>query len=183
MATTLEIVRAISQVIGNSYDGALDENGDPIKIGLKREEGHPITDSRVMDGFKVSFSGDTLRIHYHSEISLKEVHDKNFENDISQTVADIANYLKKEYKKVTGSALKLTPLTECDINIQSMSRIRNWIQCQQDYKIGGVSSVGLDTKPEYREQFKRFNALAGTARPSNDTRKQPVRPGLGETDS
>ena len=44
MATTLEIVNGISQVLANTYDGALDENGEPVKIGLKREEGHPILD-------------------------------------------------------------------------------------------------------------------------------------------
>ena len=49
----MEIVRGISQVMANSHDGALDDNGDPIKVGLKREEGDPITDSRIMDGFKV----------------------------------------------------------------------------------------------------------------------------------
>ena len=49
MATTMEIVNGISQVMANSYDGALDEKGEPIKVGLKREEGHPINDSRVMD--------------------------------------------------------------------------------------------------------------------------------------
>ena len=53
MASVLEIVNGISQVMANAYDGATDENGEPIKIGLKREEGHPINDSRVMDGFKV----------------------------------------------------------------------------------------------------------------------------------
>ena len=71
MATTLEIVRGISQVLANSYDGALDDKGEPIKVGLRREEGHPILDSRVMDGFKVSFHGPQLCIYYHAELSLK----------------------------------------------------------------------------------------------------------------
>ena len=62
MATTMEIVRGISQVLANSYDGALDDKGEPIKVGLKREEGDPIIDSRVMDGFKVTFHGSQLRI-------------------------------------------------------------------------------------------------------------------------
>ena len=70
MATTMEIVRGISQVLANSYDGALDDKGEPIKVGLKREEGHPILDSRVMDGFKVTFHGSQLGISYHSEIKL-----------------------------------------------------------------------------------------------------------------
>ena len=78
MATTMEIVRGISQVMANTYDGALDEAGAPVKIGLKREEGHPINDSRIMDGFKVSLSGNQLCIHYHSEIKLKDVHARGF---------------------------------------------------------------------------------------------------------
>ena len=51
MATTLEIINGISQVLSNSYDGALDESGEPVKIGLRREEGNPLVDPRVMDGF------------------------------------------------------------------------------------------------------------------------------------
>ena len=38
MAEVLDIVRGISQVMANTHDGALDENGEPVKIGLKREE-------------------------------------------------------------------------------------------------------------------------------------------------
>ena len=49
MADVLKIVRGISQVMANTYDGALDENGDPIAIGLKREEGIPLIDQRVQD--------------------------------------------------------------------------------------------------------------------------------------
>ena len=86
MATTMEIVRGISQVMANSYDGALDEKGEPIKVGLKREEGDPIVDSRVMDGFKVSFMGTQLCIHYHAEIKLKEVYANNFESDLEQMI-------------------------------------------------------------------------------------------------
>ena len=70
MATTLEIVNAISQVLSNSYDGALDEKGEPVKIGLRREEGNPLVDARVMDGFGAHISGDRLHIRYHAEIPL-----------------------------------------------------------------------------------------------------------------
>ena len=101
MATTMEIVRGISQVMANSHDGALDENGEPIKVGLKREEGHPIHDSRVMDGFKVSYHGTQLCIHYHSELKLKDVYANGFESDLEQMIADIASFIKKEYKKRT----------------------------------------------------------------------------------
>jgi hypothetical protein len=48
MATIYEIVQGLSQAAANGYDGALDENGEPVKIGLKREDGDPILDQRVM---------------------------------------------------------------------------------------------------------------------------------------
>ena len=184
MATVLEIVRGISQVMTKAYDGALDEDGNPVKIGLRREVDNPIIDSRVMDGFKVAFHGDKLRIKYHSEINLKEVHGAKFESEIEQTISDIASFLKKEYKKVTGKSLTLKPASEPDISVQSMSRIRNWIEAQQDFKIGGIKSVSVDSnlEPEERQAFKKFNALAGTDRVPNVTRKQPARPGLGEVD-
>ena len=86
MATTLEIIRGISQAAANGYDGALDDKGEPISIGLKREEGNPITDSRVMDGFSVKMHGDLLKLTYQSEIKLRDVHDKNFESYIEQTI-------------------------------------------------------------------------------------------------
>ena len=57
MATVLEIIRGLSQAAANSeYDGCDLEQ----KIGLKREEGHPVLDSRVIDGFKVRFSGKNM---------------------------------------------------------------------------------------------------------------------------
>ena len=62
----LDIVRGISQAMANSYDGAVDENGERIKIGLKREEGDLVLDKRVMDGFDVYFSGNTLIVKYQS---------------------------------------------------------------------------------------------------------------------
>tara|TARA_R100000458_G_C8258547_1_gene234313 strand:- start:97 stop:588 length:492 start_codon:yes stop_codon:yes gene_type:complete len=159
MATTLEIIRGISQAASMGYDGALDEEGNRIKIGLKRDEGHPIHDSRVMDGFKVQFHGNKLCIKYHAEIRLKELHNPKFESEIKQTYEDIASFLKKEYKKVTGNSLTLTKEGDLDIEAQSMSKIRNWIQCFQMYKIGGISDVEpLEANREANptEAFQKF---------------------------
>jgi hypothetical protein len=108
MATVLEIVRGIQQAASNAYDGALDENGEPLKVGLTREEGHPILDKRVMDGFGVSFSGNMLTIKYQGEITLREVYKGDFEAEVEQRLQDIANFLKKEYSKITGESLSLT---------------------------------------------------------------------------
>ena len=45
---TLEVIRGLAQAAASSYDGALDKDGEPITLGLKREEGNPITDSRTL---------------------------------------------------------------------------------------------------------------------------------------
>ena len=94
MATVLEIVQGIQQAAANAYDGALDENGEPLKVGLRREEGHPILDKRVMDGFGVNFIGNILRIKYQGEVTLREVYKGDFEGEIAQRLQDISSFLK-----------------------------------------------------------------------------------------
>ena len=79
----LEIVRGISQAAADiGYDGALDAKGEPIEVGLKREEGHVIKDSRRMDGFNVGISGKTLILSYHTDMTLKEVYSQDLESEI-----------------------------------------------------------------------------------------------------
>ena len=163
MATTMEIVRGISQVMANSHDGALDDKGEPIKVGLKREEGDPILDSRVMDGFKVSFYGNQLCIHYHAELKLKDVYAKGFESDLEQMINDIAKFIKKEYKKITGSALSLKAVGELDAIVQQTSRIRTWVQAKRYYDIGGVDSEAISggSKDSVDAKFKSFLEQGG----------------------
>ena len=81
---TLDIIRGIAQAAANAYDGALDDKGEPIKIGLKREEGHPVLDSRTMDGFKCRIDGTNLIVAYQSDIKLKDVYTTNFENECNR---------------------------------------------------------------------------------------------------
>ena len=179
MATTMEIVRVISQDMANTNDGALDDNGEPIKLGLKREEGHPIHDSRVMDGFKVSFYGNQLCIHYHAEVKLKEVYAKDFESDLEQMIEDIASFLKKEYKKITGSALSLKKTGEVDAIVQNTSRVRTWVQAKCYYDLGGldVDTEGINEESEenIESNFKTFLDKGGFGtKAKNDSRKKPT---------
>jgi len=140
MATTLEILNGISQALsGIKYDGALNEDDEPIKIGLKREEGDPLVDSRVMDGFGVRFHGQNkICITYASEIKLKEVYSGNLENEVGSMISDIAKFLKKEYKGLTGSALTLTSEGETEVLVQPISRVRTSLTAYQVFKIGGI---------------------------------------------
>tara|TARA_R110000824_G_scaffold149397_1_gene319691 strand:+ start:1412 stop:2023 length:612 start_codon:yes stop_codon:yes gene_type:complete len=177
MATTLDIVRGISQVLANSHDGALDEEGEPIKIGLKREEGDPIKDSRVMDGFSCRFHGNQICISYQSECRLKDVHANSFESDTEQKIEDIAKFLKKEYKKLTGSTLSLKASGEMKAIVQNVSKVRTWVQAQKYYDIGGTKGtepVGGDSKDSVDAKFKSFLDLGGFGKKTkNDKRKEP----------
>jgi hypothetical protein len=77
MATVLDVIRGLNQAAANAYDGALDENGEALKIGLNREDGDPIIDSRLIDGFKVRFAGPKMIVTYQSEMRVNELHPRN----------------------------------------------------------------------------------------------------------
>lgn len=178
MSTVLEIINGIAQAAANAYDGAHDENGEPIKVGLKREEGHPIHDKRVMDGFSVKFQGPYLCICYHSEINLKDVQGDKLEKEIEQMIAKVATFLKKEYKRVTGNTLTLTKDGDVQARMEYMNRIRCWVTAQCDYKIGGLDSEARKQPSEDRleKNFKDFLALSDDKRPKNDKRKKDSDP-------
>ena len=96
MATALEVVRGISQVMANSYDGARDKDCEPIKTGLKREEKEwHLRDRRVIDGFKLKLQGNHLILNYHSECLTSEHHDKKFEENMEKTLEEYRTKLNK----------------------------------------------------------------------------------------
>ncbi len=148
MASVLEIVRGISQAISNTHDGALDENGDPIKIGLRREEGVPILDERVIDGFRVCLYGDILKINYCCETMLRDVHRGDFEGDTDQIVEDIASFIKKEYKKITKESLGLKSVGEIDIMVQRLNNNRSQLNATKKYEVAGLGEDGGMTENE-----------------------------------
>ena len=169
MASILDVIKGLNQAAANAYDGyeTMDE-----KIGLRREEGDPIIDSRVMDGFSVKFSADKMVIGYQSEVLMKEVHPRGqFENEIERRFKDIVKYLKKEYKNITNSSVNLTEVAEADILVQSTSRIRNWVQATKQYKIGGAGEAESLKKPssdKMEDGIKKFLDLSTDKRPKND---------------
>ena len=135
MATVYEIIQGINQAAANAYDGSESE------VGLSREEGDPILDRRVMDGFKVKFIGPILRISYQSEARLQDVKDKGFEDSVIDNLKKIVKFLKKEYKNITGNTLTLTKVGDHDILVQRMSNYRTDVQAHCDYKIGGLTDT------------------------------------------
>jgi len=179
--SVLDVVRGISQAAANAYDGAHMENyspdGEVRRAGLQREEGNPLIDRRVIDGFGVKFMGPILCINYHTEVQLKEVYASGFESEMEQKVADIAKFLKKEYKKVTGNTVSLTKDGEIDVRVESASRVHSWATAYQMYKIGGIEEVvivGEASEDRVEAGWQKFLDQGGWKgkRPQNDTRKK-----------
>jgi len=171
---TLDIVRGISQAAAGMYDGALDENGEPIKIGLKREEGNPLLDKRVIDGCKIRCSGNTLIVSYHSELLLRDVYAQDLESELEQTMSDIVSYLKEQYRKVTGNTLSLKEKGECDARVESTSRVRVFVTARKDYEISSMNDVEAVKEPsedKLEKTFKDFLAKASDKKAPNDKRK------------
>ena len=94
-----------------------------------------------MDGFNVTFHGPLLRLKYQSEIRIKEVQDKGFEDEIIRRLQEIVKFLKKEYKAITGDTLTLKIEGEHHIIVQRISNYRTDVQAHCDYRIGGLTDV------------------------------------------
>jgi hypothetical protein len=176
-------IRLLNHFITDSiYSGSKDVkwffNGEEKKIGLRREEGDPILDSRVIDGFKVKFKGNKLCITYQSEIRMKEVHKGGkFESEMEGVMADIVKFLKKEYKTITKNSLSLKALGEVDIFVQPVSRTRTDLRMYQEFEITSLNkkaviSVGLPSEDTTRDINKKFLAMGRekAKKPSNVTR-------------
>ena len=173
----VEIIRGISQAAADiGYDGALTEDGTPVELGLKREQGHPVHDSRAMDGFNIGISGKTLILSYHSDIRLKEVYSQDLESEIGSMMNSIIKELKKRFKANTGKALSLKKKGEVDVRVESSSRVRCWATARCLYEIGNMGETEdalLDEgPPELEKSWKKFLDLGGHgSRPKNQAHK------------
>lgn len=131
-----ELIQNINQVMSKSHDGATHEDGSPVKIGLRREEGHILNDSRIIDGFKIRFQGCNMIVIYESPISIKEMHKPSFENELEAMFNNISNFIKKEYNKTTQKTLSLSPVGETKIDVRMLNRHQAWVECCKVYCIG-----------------------------------------------
>lgn len=175
----LEIIQGLAQAAANAYDGSHDErfvpDGEAKKIGLKREEGCPIMDKRVNDGFSVKFMGHQMCIHYQSDIMLKEIYKGGFEAEMERMINEIKKFLQKEYKKITGKGVTLTKDGEVSILASSVSRVRNFVQAHQVFNISGLTQDPDANGSENRkvdDVVRKFLDQNSTKKPRNVTRKK-----------
>jgi hypothetical protein len=146
MSTTYEIIQGLHQAAANAYDGShvgkYSTDSKLKTIGLKREDGDPILDSRVIDGFKIKISGDLLTVIYTSDIKLKDVYlTKDFEGEMESMIEKIVSFLKKEYKSITKNSISLTAFGEVDVLVQPISRQRTTVEAKKSYKINSLKNV------------------------------------------
>tara|TARA_R100000406_G_scaffold66189_1_gene46823 strand:- start:135 stop:698 length:564 start_codon:yes stop_codon:yes gene_type:complete len=176
----LEIIQGLAQAAANAYDGAHDERyvreGEAKKVGLMREEGCPLMDKRVMDGFNVKFYGNKICIKYQSDIQLKEIHGGGFETEMERRLNEVKKFLQKEYKAITGKGITLTKEGDTNILATSVSRVRSFVQAYCHYKISGLNELDSAYGSEGRtvdDAVRKFLELNNNnKRPQNDTRKK-----------
>ena len=127
-----------------------------------------------MDGFNVRMSGPKCIVSYQSEMPISSFHNTKLDEEMEQIYADIAKFLKKEYKKVIGETLSLSADGPCDILLQNMSKIRTWVQCTKVYTVGSmkdVDEVGTPSEDRLEDNFRKFLELDTDKNPENVTRK------------
>jgi hypothetical protein len=180
MATVLEIIQGISQVMANTYDGAREEDGKRKQTGLKRDEEVGIRDKRVIDGFAVKMhGGNKMCVAYTTEVLASDLLESKgkYEDMLLQNVADVVNYIKKEFKKVTGQTLSLTEIkdTKTRMEVIQTSRVRTEVKVIVDYEIGGLDDVHAE-KDSHREKIlkgmEKWLSLSTDKKPENVTRKE-----------
>ena len=174
-SNTLEIIQGLAQAAANAYDGVHDErftlDGQVRKVGLNREEGCPIMDKRVNDGFSVKFYGDSICINYQSDTRLKDVANPKYEQEIERMLNEIKKFLQKEYKAITGNSVTLKSKGEPKIIVQTTSNVRSFVQAYQHYSVSGMKMD--DPQPtSVRDITRKFLEQHSTKRPQNDTRKK-----------
>ena len=179
MATVMEIIQGLSQVAANSYDGARDEEGRRKETGLKRDEEVSIRDKRVVDGFTIKMhDGNKMCIAYTTEVLANDLlaSKGKYEDMLLQNVADIAQYIKKEFRKVTGQSLSLKEIkdTKTEMEVIQTSRVRTEVKVLVDYEIGGIEDPHAEKdsqKEKIMKGMEKWLALSSDKRPQNDTRK------------
>ena len=175
-STTLEIITGLSQAVANAYDGSHDErfsyDGEERRAGLKREKGCPIMDKRVNDGFSVKFYADSLIINYQSDVLLRDLKNPKYDQEIERMINEIKKFLQREYKAVTGNSVTLRSKGEPEILVQTVSRVRSFVNAHQHFKIAGMEMEPLmgPSTDTTRDVTRKFLEQFSDKRPPNDTR-------------
>ena len=152
MASIYDIAMAISNVMSQKgYDGS------GAEIGLKREEGDPILDSRIMDGFSARVHGNQLIVNYHSMMTPKDFHSKRdpaaaVKQNLKEMFDNIEKFLKAEVSKLNVGRLRLAQVGEDDAIIQYLNRSRYNCVAKRVYNILGTEAEGVASEEQRKHK-------------------------------
>lgn len=172
-----EVVQGIAQAVHNIHHGAVNENGRPVEIGLKRED-QPITDQRVIDGFGVSMQGNLLVIRYNSHEPLSNLHEKRFEREVERRIEEIKGFIQKQFLKHTETQLRLKETGELKVLVESSNRVKAMIKAMMAYEVlnlkDKVGIVGCNSCTDKLEEIEARNKamMKKVLKPKNVTRKE-----------
>lgn len=174
-----DVVKGISQAIHNKHHGAIDENGELVQIGLKRED-QPIRDQRVMDGFGVAMHGNLLIIKYNSFEPLANLHEKRFEKEIERRMEEIKKFITKEFSKVTGQNLRLKEAGEVKVLVETANRVKALVKAMMPYEVLNLkdvapisedaTSIATGNLDRMKEYFGKQEKMVKKVKPTNITR-------------
>lgn len=147
MAEMMDIIKGISQVMANTYDGAVDKDGKVRRNTIRFPETNDSYEMRGMiEGFRARVSGDKLIINFQTDVTQQEAHDPKFEQNTKKSIAEAVKYLKKEFKKVTGKTLSLDEVGDMKMTVEMLSRLRTTVTACCIYKIGGADKQEKEKK-------------------------------------
>jgi len=171
-----DIVKGISEAVANKHHGAIDENGEPVSIGLKRED-QPIRDQKVMDGFGIALHGDKLIIKYHSVEPIRELHQKKFEKEVERRITDVKGFIVKQFSKITGSQLRLKEVGEISVLVETSNRMKAIVKAVMGYEVLNLKEVAPVAPSDIAKQnLERMDAYykkleKGKVKPQNVSTK------------
>ena len=133
MSSIEQVCKTINQIVTNVKDSiAYPPQGGPGGV-LKREEGNPITDYRVNDGFTVRFSNDKILIMYSLELPVKEYYKRDFEVNLEETLDELKKYIQKEYRKMTRQTLNLKAVGDMEHSSEYISNVKQFVTAHRTY--------------------------------------------------
>ena len=132
------IVQGIQQA---AYNGQDHPSGGSKTGALKSEIGDPVKDSRVIDGFSVKVQGDVMKITYQAVVQLEVALEDNVEQTHIKMVEYLCNFIKKEFKSITGDTLTVTAIKDSDhVSFQQASNVKTIVTATKSYTVGGLES-------------------------------------------
>lgn len=172
MADMMDIIKGISQVMAQTYDGAVDKDGKVRRNTIRFPETNDSYEMRGMiEGFGARVSGDKLIVNFQTDVTQDEAHDPKFEQEMKKKINEAVKYLKKEFKKVTGKTLSLKEEEEKPVRVEFLSRLRTTATACCVYKIGGMDREESENKVE--KAIKDWLKLGKNKGPKGSDEKLP----------